>query len=197
MQENISVFIDHVKQTSKRPDFIHNKWFVKYHLEIVEKIAFELCDIYTQANRDFVQLLVWLHDYGKILDFDNQYSKTLSAGKDTLLSLGFDPKTVQAAIDSIAVIDRKNWEELLNSSIEIQIVSSADAASHHTGPFMSLWWYENANKDFEELMTDNIKKSDKDWNQKMVLPEARKFFEARRNLILELNGQFPDRYIPS
>ncbi len=195
MQENINSFIEHVTDASGNPNFIHHKWFVEYHLKIVEKIAFELCDIYDDADRDFVQLLVWLHDYGKILDFDNQYEKTLSAGRDTLLKMGFTQKTTDNAITAIETIDRKDWDELSASSIEIKIVSSADAASHHTGPFMALWWYENANKDFRELMADNIKKSDKDWNRKMVLPEAREFFEKRRDFILELNGHLPDSYI--
>ena len=197
MQEEINRFIEHVKEASKNPEFVHHKWFVEYHLEIVEKIAFELCDIYEQADREFVRLLVWLHDYGKILDFDNQYEKTLSVGRDTLLQMGFDERMTNLAIESIEIIDRKEWSELESASIEIQIISSADAASHHVGPFMSLWWHENSHKDFRELMEDNVRKSDKDWHRKMVLPEARQFFEQRRNFILELNGQLPDQYIKS
>jgi len=195
MQQEINRFIEHVKEASKNPEFVHHKWFVEYHLEIVEKIAFELCDIYEQADREFVRLLVWLHDYGKILDFDNQYEKTLSAGRNKLLQLGFDKETVDLAIESIEIMDRKEWSELETATIEIQIISSADAASHRTGPFMSLWWYENSGKDFRELMQDNINKSDKDWHRKMVLPEARKFCEQRRNFILEQNGQLPKSFI--
>lgn len=195
MRKQIDSFVAHVTKESANPRFIHHKWFVEYHLKIVEKIAFELCDIHEEADRDFVQLLVWLHDYGKILDFDNQYEVTLTAGKEQLNKLGFDEKVVEKAINSIEVIDRKDWEELNLADIEIKIVSSADAASHHTGPFMSLWWYENASKDYRELMKDNIMKSDKDWVRKMVLPEAREAFELRRNIIRELNGELPEHYL--
>jgi len=44
-------------------------------------------------------------------------------------------------------------------------------------------------------MKDNIYKINKDWNRKIVLPEARKAFEARHNISLERCGIFPEKYI--
>jgi hypothetical protein len=195
MQENIETFIQHVREVSQNPDFVHHTWFVKYHLEIVERIAMELCEIYTDADRDFVRLLVWLHDYGKILNFDNQYTETLVSGKAKLEEIGFDQEIVGKAIQSMEIIDRKNWDELESATIEIKIISSADGASHHVGPFFALWWYENAHKNFEELMQDKIDKTNKDWDRKMVLPEVRKAFQARHDFILELNGQLPHKFL--
>lgn len=191
----INDFVEHVKEAAKNPGFVHHKWFVKWHLEIVERIAIELCEIHAEADRDFVKLLVWLHDYGKILDFDNQYEMTLVKGREKLQEMGFDEKIIDTAIQSIEVIDRKDRQELENAPIEIKIVSSADAASHHIGPFFALWWYENADRDFEDLMQDNIDKTNKDWNKKMVLPEVREAFEKRHVMILELNGDIPDKLL--
>ena len=195
MIQLIEEFVAHVKEASKKPDFIHHKWFIKYHLEIVEKIALELCDIYNDADRDLVRILVWLHDYGKILDFDNQYEMTLSKGREKLEEMGFDKVTVDKAIQCMEVIDRKEKLELERSSIEIKIISSADAASHHTGPFFALWWYENADKGFEHLMQDNVDKTNKDWDRKMVLPEVRRAFAGRHRMILELNGYMPEKFL--
>lgn len=47
--------------------FIHHEWFVEHHLQIVESLANELCDLYPNADRHIVFAMVWLHDFCKIL----------------------------------------------------------------------------------------------------------------------------------
>lgn len=195
MQDKIAQFKQHVIEASANPEFVHHKWFVQWHLEIVERIADELLEKYPEADANLVRLMVWLHDYGKILDFDNQYSMTLSAGKDKLLELGFDEAFATTAVKNIATLDRKMVEELRDAPIEVQIVSSADGCSHMVGPFLDLWWHENPTKPFEELMSDNRYKLDKDWNRKIVLPEARVAFESYRNFLLQQTGELPQKFL--
>jgi len=194
------VFKAHVREVSAHPEFVHHKWFAKWHLEIVARIALELAEKYPEADRDLVEVMAWLHDYGKILDYENQYEKTLTAGREKLTELGFSTEFVNKAIGGIEVLDKKMELDLHDAPIEVQIVSSADGCSHIAGPFMSIFWnFETdptfVGKDYEELMQLNIAKANKDWARKIVLPEARAAFESRYWYILELSGQLPEKFL--
>jgi len=193
--ELIESFRQVVIEASSDTNFVHHPWFVKYHLEIVDQIANELLEFYPEANPELVKVLVWIHDYGKALDFDNQYELTLIKGREKLAELGFDPVFTDKVIDYMSILDRKLELDLNNAPIEVQIVSSADGCSHFVGPFMSLWWWENPDKHIDELLNDNNKKIDKDWNRKIVLPEARKAFEKYHDVILKQSGNFPAKFL--
>ena len=195
--DKISLFKQHVRTAAENPKFTHHKWFTKWHLEIVEKIAFELLEHYPAANKELVEVMVWLHDYGKILDFDNQYSMTLTAGRQKLLELGFDEIFVETAVQNIDTLDKKT--KINHACIEVQIVSSADGCSHMVGPFMYTIWHEGTDKTYpgktmEDLMQMNLEKTKKDWDKKITLPEARRAFEQRHKHLLELSGELPENF---
>lgn len=182
-----------VAERSADESFIHHKWFVKYHLEIVEKIALELCETYTNANKFKVISLAWLHDYEKIINFDNQYNTELKATKKLMHNLGFEKDFIdQMAID-LNIYNAK--DNLSSASLEIQIVSSSDAASHFVGPFMCLYWYENPDFSIDKLLESNIKKITIDWERKITLPEVKSAFLTYRKLKLQEAGIFPEKYL--
>jgi 23S rRNA maturation-related 3'-5' exoribonuclease YhaM len=81
MKKLIQLLKTEVETASENPTFIHYEWFLTYHLTIVEKIALETCTSYPKADKNMVLVLVWLHDYGKIMNFDNQYTTTVTTGK--------------------------------------------------------------------------------------------------------------------
>lgn len=200
MQEKIEAFKTHVKEASANPEFVHHKWFAKWHLEIVERIAFELCEHYSEADRELVEVMVWLHDYGKILDFEHEYEATLSEGPKILRKLGFPDDFAGKAVGNIETLDKKLEIDLHEAPIEVQIVSSADGCSHLVGPFMHIFWHEATDKTFvgrtfEQLMEGNLRKAKKDWEYKIVLPEARAAFELRHRFLCEQSGELPEKFL--
>lgn len=195
MQQYVARFRDHVIHSANDSRFLHHRWFVRYHLEIVARLAEELCALYPAADRDLVTVLAWLHDYGKIVDQAYEHAATLTAGRAALLSAGFSMPFIDRVLACAERIDTK--DDLAHAPIEVQIISSADGASHLVGPFYALWWYENAHKPFAELMADNAAKARYDWERKIVLPEVRAAFARRHRLLLERCGQLPERFIIS
>lgn len=165
---NLRAFIT---EKAANPEFVHHKWFVKWHLEIVEQLSMDMLKYYPEADKTTLIVLGWMHDYGKIVDFPNQYDlKYADEGKQVLVDLGFDEQFAEIIGESVKLFDKK--DHLETESIEIRIVSSADACSHLVGPWVSLYWYENPDKDFEDIMKENVRKMGGEWELKVTIPEA-------------------------
>jgi hypothetical protein len=199
MQPQIEDLKNHVREISGNPSFVHHKWFVRWHLEIVERLALELCEYYPQANKDLVVVMAWMHDYGKIIDFDNQYVMTLIAGREKLIELAFPSDIAGPAIANIEMMDKKMTFDIRKAPIEVQIISSADGCAHMVGPFMQLFWNESidttfAGKTMDELMQLNHEKVEKDWTRKIVLPEARAAFQKYYEVLTVQAGKLPEKF---
>lgn len=197
-EDKIAAFKAHVTEASKNPAFVHHPWFAEWHLKVVEQIALELCDFYPQADRSLVAVMAWLHDYAKILDKENERERALiDEGRAKLIELGFDETFASKAADYVEWMDKRAEVDLREAPIEVQIVSSADGMSHLSGPFMYLYWQENADKPFIDLMAGNYRKAKLDWERKIVLPEARRASEKHYQITQSQNSpEQPARYIP-
>jgi len=193
MKKLINNLITEVKRAANNPSFIHHWWYIKYHIQIVEKISLELCTKYPKADKDIVLILVWFHDYGKMIDHANQYEATLTAGQAKLLSIGFKPEIVEKIISYMKIFDGK--EHLHQAPLEIQIVSSADGASHFVGPFYEFFWKEFHEGSYEALITENLRKAKVDWEKKMVLPEIKEAFREKYEQHLAKFGGLPRSYL--
>lgn len=199
MREQIEALKEHVRGMASQPGFLHYKWFVTWHLEIVERLANELLEHHADADAELVEVMVWMHDYGKMIDFDNQYEMTLTAGRERLIEFGFPSEFTAKVISYIEKMDRKLEIDIAKTPIEVQIVSSADGCSHMVGPFMKIFWNEAtdktfAGKSYDELMTLNLEKLDKDWNRKIVLPEARLAFQKYYDVLTTQAGRLPESF---
>ena len=183
-----------VVEAAAKPSFIHHQWYTTYHLEIVYRLVDEILPLYS-ADADIVHAMVWLHDYGKILDVSTQYETTQLEGAKLLARLGFDDAFSTKVLNFIDVLDRKMEVDLGQAATEVKIISSADAASHYVGPFFQLYLYENAAEPYEELLKSNLCKATKDWDRKMVLPEVRAAFESRVLWQREKDGELPARFL--
>ncbi len=182
-----------ISKLSFRKTFVHNKWFIKYHLQIVEKIANELCEVYPAADRSLVIALVWFHDYGKLMDFKHEHTFTQKKGLAELIRLGFAPALAKKILDYIKVIDAK--KNLRRAPIEIKIVSSADGAAHLVGPFFTLYWYEHPTEGIQSLIAKNERKLTVDWTKKIVLPEVKKAFQSRYFFLKEQLAKLPTTFL--
>ena len=171
--DNLRAFIT---EKASNPEFVHHKWFIKWHLELVETLSKDMMKYYPEADETTLIVLSWMHDYGKIIDFANQYDVTYAdKGKQVLKNLGFDEIFAEMIGESVKRFDKK--EHLENEAIEIRIVSSADACSHLVGPWVSLYWYENPDKPFEAIMKENVRKMGGEWKLKVTIPEAIKAYQ--------------------
>lgn len=183
-----------IKDHCDNSEFIHHKWYFKYHLEIVDKISKELCEIYKDADKEIVDSMVWLHDIGKIVPNTNQEETIIEYVPKLLKELNYDLKHIKKVLEYILLLEKKMEYDLNEAPIEVKIISSADAASHYYGPFYPLWWYENSTKTIEELIQDNRKKDIKDWERKIVLPEVKELVAEKHKFILEMTGDIPERF---
>lgn len=193
-QTNLLKFKNIVIENFSSKDFTYHEWMVQYHLNIVEKIAMELCDIYTDADRDIVQALVWFHDFGKPIDEENERAITLLEGPKVMLACGYTQEFVDRVVECWQLMEKKNEIDIQTTPIETQIVSSADGASHFTGVFYPSYFNEN-NDDFAITQKHLKEKIEKDWNRKIVLPEVQKAFEGRYLRAKEMLGNFPDKFL--
>lgn len=196
MQNTIQALKTHVADIAGDPAFRHHDWFVTYHLEVVERIAKELLAHYPEADADLVEVMVWMHDYGKILDFDRQYDRALvDVGRDKLIELGFAPDFASRAADYIEWMDKRSEVDLHKAPIEVQIVSSADGGSHFASPFHPIYYHENPDKPLAGILAGKPQRISIDWERKITLPEARAAFAPYYEVTKVQNGQLPQTFL--
>jgi hypothetical protein len=122
----------------------HAEWYVPYHLEVVEKIAYDIASHYELVDSEVLDNLIWLHDFDKAID--GELNKPNQALK-LLRQNGYNEYFVNKMIEYLILFEQVKLPDFDRSTldlvpIEIRIVSTADALSHYTsGPngFFTIW----------------------------------------------------------
>lgn len=186
----------HVLEQSNQASFVHSRWFVDHHIRIVERVAIELAAGYEHVDLDLIRAMTWIHDYGKIHGRREADEVNVMAVTHALRGAGFGDKMVREVQHCLHDFNRSSSMDLRTTRLETQIVSSADGCAHLIGPFMFLYWYENPSSSIEDLLEENRRKLQFDWDRKIVLPEARSLFREQRAALLRmLSGDLPARRI--
>ncbi|MFA7209448.1 MAG: HD domain-containing protein [Parcubacteria group bacterium] len=196
IQDKLDAFKDIViKNIQGNENFPYREWFIDDHLMIVERIALELCDIYPDADRNLVEALVWFHDFGKPIDMGNEYETTKTRGVEAMRSIGFEEKFIERVLELWVTMEKEQEIDISKEAIEVQIICSADGASHFTGLFYSSYFRDERGESLESIKNRIRAKIRKDWEKKMVLPEIKKTFEKRYIRALEIVGEYPNNFI--
>ena len=195
MKEKLEAFKQVVIENSNNPDFTYREWFIADHMIIVERIAMELCDIYTKADRDVVFALVWFHDFGKPIDEKNEREITKTKGSETMRKIGFTDEFIEKVLSYWTRMEMKEEIDISKEAIEVQIVSTADGASHFVGKFYASYFYRFPGDDLKSLEKTLKAKIKKDWERKIVLPEVKEAFKERYIRALEIVGDYSNKFI--
>jgi HD superfamily phosphodiesterase len=195
LQPKLDAFKQIVIENSNNENFTYREWFVKDHLMIVERIAIELCDKHPEADRAIVIALVWFHDFGKSIDEANESEITKTKGVDAMRSVGLPEEFVQTVLNFWTRMEMKNEIDISQEAMEVQIISTADGASHFVGKFYSSYFGDMPRESMATTEKILRKKITKDWERKIVLPEVKKAFLSRYHKALEIVGEYPEKSI--
>lgn len=196
MTSKIHILKEKVSNLARNERFIHHKWFLKYHLELVEKISLELHERYDEANLDLLLGLIWIHDYGKVLGIKDE-EEVIEKSRIFMQEIGFVEEYINKVMNLFEIFESKMTMDLSEAPIEVRIVSTADAVSHMYGPFYQMYCYENPEMSVEELMESNIRKLEKDWDRKIVIPEVKEMLQERYEFLRESFGDIDELILVS
>jgi hypothetical protein len=147
-------------------------WFVSEHILEVEKHANWLCDLYPQANRDAVGLAVWFHDIGRLEGIDDGHDQYGATEAQKVLFTNHFPQDTINLVTAACAAHRA--EELKPVTIEAKILATADAMSHFIHSFyVRIIESRRKSNEFHQALALIKLKLDRDFNEKISLPEAK------------------------
>ena len=168
------------------------------HLMIVKKYADRLLEKNPQADKEVVELAVWLHDIGRIRYGDVNHHISGSQDAEQILSDHNYPKEVIDKVKECILAHRGEAKDNPPESIEGKILVSADAMS--VLEVIPVFFWEACHehglgvKEACDWVAEEIESS---WNRKILLPEGKEMvkdkYEAFKLIVettrMSLNGE--------
>lgn len=153
----------------------------------MEEVTLELIEKYPEVDKDLMRVLVWVHDYSKPFKPDKREEKEslFSMVREVLRELEFEMSFVERVVSVLAEVESKDTTRIEDTSIEAQILSSADGASHFIGPFFFSYFRNDSHEHINDTMKRVREKAVRDWEKKVVLPGARELIRVRYEILME------------
>ncbi|MBL7021862.1 HD domain-containing protein [Patescibacteria group bacterium] len=152
----------------------------KYHIAIVIKYAKQLAKI-LKTDEDMAELGAILHDIGRLRHGSENHNVTGVIEAEKILK---DHNAPQEVIDEIkhCVETHRAIKDLPPKTITAKIVMNADAMSHFDEIPIFFYW-KIGGDNFENIFKWVEAKIERDWNEKLTLPEAKEMMREKYEAI--------------
>lgn len=149
---------------------VHVKAVIEYSKQMAEKY---------DADREAVWLAAILHDIARLTDEEPHDEIGSEKAYKLLLEKGFDEKLAKK-VKGIVLTHR--CRKYPPETLEQKIIATADAMAHFIPPFY-LWVGQYVNRKFSELMESNMRKAERDYNEKIFFDDERKMVEEQYEVL--------------
>lgn len=157
-------------------DFFNTFWDV--HIKPVIEYSKQMAKKY-DADLEAVWLGAMFHDIARLTDEEPHDEIGSERAYAMLLEKGFS-KELAEKVKSIILTHR--CRKYQPETLEQKIIASADAIAHFLPPFY-LWVGRYSNKTFAEITEKNIRKIERDFNQKIFFEDEKNMVENQYNIL--------------
>jgi putative nucleotidyltransferase with HDIG domain len=160
----------------------------KYHLLPVVEYAAKLAEI-CEVNKEVVELSAWLHDIGRIKFGARNHELTGAAEAERLLKqFGYSAEIIEQV--KHCILAHRGSGSIRPQTMEAKVVAAADALAHFDMflPLLTAIGKRGKGKDDKILYRWIYEKMERDWNKKILIPEAMEIAEEKYRAIELLLG---------
>jgi len=160
-----------------------NEFDWKYHIVPVVKYA-KLLAKKLNADEELVELGALLHDIGRIkFGGKNHEIRGIPEAENILKKVGASQKVIDEVKHCIESY-RGNWNYKKPRTIIAKIVANADAMAHfNVIPVLIQLGLKKESNDIEKAFQWVYEKVERDWNNKLTIPEAKEIMKEKYKAI--------------